>query len=350
MNFLLHTIWFYVLLLFIPVGIGALLLPNKKIYAPDMYISGLFASFAIYEMYGLICSMIFETSLTFLTALWIITVGILSVSGWRTIVRKRTEVISKQKEISGKEKLLLFLVLIPMLVAVIRAFTGYVTNVDDSFYVAQSTTAIYTDTINQFNPMTGEFTGNPCDGYYYIPMWPIYWASISQLTLIHPAIIMHTLLPTIMIPCAYATAFLVLRKLFNENASKALMAIFVLEISYEIVSCTDGMKQWWLMLCSWMGKSVAPNMVAPFLVYLFLCMEKAQPGVDQNRFWGIITLVVLGGCLVAGSCFTMIPFLLGVLAIAYWLRTRDATLCIKIFWSAIPCVIFMIWSLVVPEY
>lgn len=350
--FHLQAFWFCTLLLFMPLGIGTLLLPNRKIYAPEVYLSGLCTSFALYEVIGLVCSMVFETSMTFLTVIWTVPTILLALLGWgRWGKEYRKNLSTKQKPSFKKIEWILFLiVLLPMLIEVLRAVTGLVTNVDDSFYCTQSTTALYTNTINQYNPMIGVQTVNPRRGQYYIPLWPIYWASISQLTGIHPAIIMRTLLPIFLIPCAYAAAFLVFRELFDGNIKKSLTAILLLELSYETISCSDGMKQWWLMLCSWFGKSTAPNLICPFLVYLFLYMERAEPHKEQNRFWLLIGLTCIGGCLVAGSCFTMIPFLLGVLSIGHLLRTHDVVLCAKMFCCVVPCILLIVWSLSVPAY
>lgn len=86
-----------------------------------------------------------------------------------------------------------------------RTVTGYFLAFDDSDYLAQSTTALYTNTINQYEPQTGRQVDilDQIEPHHKIALWGIIWATMTQLTGIHPSILCRTLLPVIVIPAAY---------------------------------------------------------------------------------------------------------------------------------------------------
>lgn len=345
----LQMIYFCLLMLLVPLGVGTLLVDDESVFSPATYLSGLCTCFAAYEVIGLFFSMVLETSLTALTVCWGVPMLLLSILGWNRAVKKYRQGIKYHKSYTKTEKILLAAVVAIVSLQVLRAVTGLVTNNDDFMYCAQATTATYTDTINQYQPHTGKPT-DPRQGYYYLALWPILWGSMSQVTSIHPAIIMRTLLPIFMIPSAYLATYLVLKEVFRGNREKALAATLLLIVAYEVMACNDGMKQWWLLLLSWFGKSVAPNLICPFLLYAFLRIEDAERKGTQKKLWVLLFIVCLAGCLAAVSCYPMIPFFLGVFGIAHWIRTRNTKNLFRLFCCTIPCTALFICSTFMKSY
>ena len=146
--FALQTILFFALMLLVPVGLGKLVFPDKAIHSPLVYLVGLCAAFAAYQILVLPCSLVFNTTLTFATALWAIPVAALSLYGWVKTVRRNSWLPNGKLRFTKKETLILLLVLLVLFVEVGRAVTGLVVNGDDSDYCAQATTALYTNSIN----------------------------------------------------------------------------------------------------------------------------------------------------------------------------------------------------------
>lgn len=344
--FALQTILFFALMLLVPVGLGKLVFPDKAIHSPLVYLVGLCAAFAAYQILVLPCSLVFNTTLTFATALWAIPVAALSLYGWVKTVRRNSWLPNGKLRFTKKETLLLLLVLLVLFVEVGRAVTGLVVNGDDSDYCAQATTALYTNSINYYEPQTGTPMAplDQIEPHHKISLWAILWASMTQLVGIHPASLMRTFLPIFMIPGAYAAVYLLFKELFDDNTEKALTAVFFLEVAYEVMSCNDGMQQWWLILVSWFGKSVIPNMLCPLLVYLVLCVQKKPGKNSEARLWVAIALVVWAGCLAGASAFTMMPFLLGVFGLVQLVRERDVLFCVKLGCCIVPCVALLLSS------
>ena len=70
--FALQVVWFYLLMLIVPLGIGGLFFPERSILSPVSYLAGLATAWGTYEIIGLPCALLFKTSLTTLTVLSLI--------------------------------------------------------------------------------------------------------------------------------------------------------------------------------------------------------------------------------------------------------------------------------------
>ena len=344
--FAVQTALFFALMLLVPLGLGKLIFPDKAIHSPLVYLTGLCAAFAAYQILVLPCSLVFNTTLTFATALWAVPTAAASLVGWGMTIKNHSWAPEGRLKLTKKEVLLLALVLLVLLLEVGRAVTGLVANGDDSDYCAQATTSLYTNSINHYEPQTGKPVAplDQIEPHHKVSLWAILWASMTQIVGIHPAILMRTFLPAFMIPGAYAAVYLLFKELFEKNTEKALAAVFFLEVAYEVMSCNDGMKQWWLILVSWFGKSVVPNMICPLLIYLILCVQKKPGKAMENRLWIAIALAVWAGCLAGASAFTMLPFLLAIFGLVQLVEKRDLLFCVKLGCCILPCVALLLSS------
>lgn len=338
---ILQVIWFYALMLFVPLGIGKLIFPEKRAWSPVVYPTGLLTIWALYEIIGVPCAILFKTKLTTLTVLWSIIVAVLAVLGCRSAWKKRGSLGAAKLELSKVELALAVLICLVIVFETARAATGYVLAWDDSDYVAQATTSLYTNTINQYEPQTGVAVEllEQREPHHKIALWSIFWASVTHVTGIHPAILMRTLFSVIFYPCVYAVVYLTLKELFENNREKALTGLLLIQLFYEAAACGAGQKQWWFLQYNWYGKTVTAMLICPFLYYLFLLLQKEQDKRRQHWLWLLTALTAWAGCLVAASAFLMVPFLLGVLGIAHFIQHRDFPFCIKLGCCMLPCLV-----------
>ena len=212
--FALQVVWFYLLMLIVPLGIGGLFFPERSVISPVSYLAGLATAWGTYEIIGLPCALLFKTSLTTLTVLWSAVMILLTVAG--VLVRythgRMALFPAKGLQLSRTARILLALVIVMVVLQTARTVTGYFLAFDDSDYLAQSTTALYTNTINQYEPQTGRQVDilDQIEPHHKIALWGIIWATMTQLTGIHPSILCRTLLPVIVIPAAYIIMYLIL--------------------------------------------------------------------------------------------------------------------------------------------
>ena len=51
--FALQVVWFYLLMLIVPLGIGGLFFPERSVISPVSYLAGLATAWGTYEIIGL---------------------------------------------------------------------------------------------------------------------------------------------------------------------------------------------------------------------------------------------------------------------------------------------------------
>lgn len=341
--FAIQVVWFYALMLVVPLAIGGLYFPDRKVVSPVSYFAGLFTAWGAYEILGLPCALLFKTSLTALTVVWsAVTLLLAAVGVYMRMRRARTQggcALIGRPQLSRTGWLLLAAVVLLLAMQTARIVNGYTISWDDSDYMAQSTTALYTNTINEYEPQTGLHVGilNQVEVHHKISLWGILWASMSQLTGIHPAILCRTLLPVIVFPGCYLLIYLLLKDMFEGDAERSLFGVFFLMVFYEFASGGNGLRQWWLFLYSWYGKTVAAMLVCPFILYLFLLLERETDRLRSRRLWCLMAVTAWAGCTAAASAFLMVPFLLGVLGLGHFIRKRDFLFCVKLGVCIVPC-------------
>lgn len=203
---------------------------------------------------------------------------------------------AKGLQLSRTARILLALVIVMVVLQTARTVTGYFLAFDDSDYLAQSTTALYTNTINQYEPQTDRQVDilDQIEPHHKIALWGIIWATTTQLSGIHPSILCRTLLPVIVIPAAYIIMYLILKDMFGGEEEKPLTGLLFLQIAYELGSCSAGVRQWWLFMYSWYGKTVAAVLICPFILYLSLILENETNKKHQLQLWVLLALTALG--------------------------------------------------------
>lgn len=208
---------------------------------------------------------------------------------------------------------LLFVILIGMqLFAFIKY--GHI-NDDDAYYVATATTSVQTDTLFEYSAMTGTDERN--EQYlmrYRLGPFPLYYAIMSKVLDIHPAIVAHFILPLIFVPLVYMIYWLFAKEFFKENKKSAVLFMIFICLLH-IFSYYSGKNSFILaMLRIWQGKAVLSSIIIPFIVLLFVYGEKCN-----LKFINCITLIltVLAGNFTTTMSIAMAPACLMLLSAIY---------------------------------
>ena len=314
---------FLLVLLVIPGGIGLLLVPSKN--KAQIYVTGLCASWSLYEILLLLFH-IALWPLHAMTFLWLFVCAIGAGSGY---YRNRSAILQFFRNPSivcpRREQCLMALLAILVLAQALSAVVGaYYGNWDDSTYCGIATTSWYTDTVNRYSPDTGELQPVLYGGQYVLAGWPVFSASLAQLTGIHPAIIFRTLMPLIEVPLAYWILYLLARFFFVEDRKKAVATVIVAVVINLITANQMGQNsaEWWLILNPWTGKAIASNIMVPMILWILFCLESAVEKPEQRSWWYTLFLACTASCFVAGTMFVLVPVELAIWGTFYLARTR----------------------------
>lgn len=183
---------------------------------------------------------------------------------------------------------------------------------DDAFYVAISSITTESGTMYEILPYTGGTTG--LDARHALAPFPIWIAMLSRVSGIHAAVLAQVVLPVVLIVMAYAIFYLIGKRLFPDSRRKQLLFMLFLELLVMFGGQSLYTAENFLLVRTSQGKAVLADIITPFLFLLFLILfeklqNEEQPGA---KYWLLIAVTMLTGCLCStqGSLLTCI--LLGV--------------------------------------
>ena len=214
---------------------------------------------------------------------------------------------------------------------------------DDAFFVATTVTTLEENSLFQVNPFTGK-NYRELPSRYVLSPFPIFHALISQVVDLHPAIVIHTILPGIYLLFTYGIYWLIGQKLFSDSLERTgwmmlFTSIYLTYTGYS-TSTTGSM----MLLRIWQGKALLAAAILPMIFYLFLEFLKKKEDFMQYIF---MTCVLLACCLVSSMGIITGAILFGCCGIVVAAVRKNIALLGKMALCAIPNVILAIIYLLI---
>ena len=142
---------------------------------------------------------------------------------------------------------------------------------DDVHYVGAVTTAVDTNTLMRYDAVSGnlilDFAKNEMNRLVAAPQFSFY-AAVSKLFHIRPAVLCHTFMPPVLTMLFYAAFLTAGYELFSHDRKKASLFtvfVFLINMSSYFSVYTAGT---FLMIRSWQGKAQIVGLVFPLLFAL----------------------------------------------------------------------------------
>lgn len=225
-------------------------------------------------------------------------------------------------------------ILIIVQYAYIGSQTALVSGVtDDLYYIGDVVRSVYTDTIQQFDYLSGEKYSQLIISYF-LQMYPVHSAAICKLTGIHPLIENKWVLTGNWLILINSVYYLWGRLLFKESEKKITgMFICVTWIVFTQKMVTESFAQHLIYRMA-EGKNLLMNLIIPFMLYLFFRIVDSN-GAKEN--WKLLFLTVTSSyCFVMSSMFVL-PFVLGSFFACYILLGRYWEMIFPAFMCCLPC-------------
>lgn len=203
---------------------------------------------------------------------------------------------------------------------------------DDAWYVATATTDWYTNTLDVYNPYTGSETVAHMGLDYFLSRWPDLFASLAQISGIHPTILMHTVFPPILFIFAYAVYYYIGRVYLGNSTKKINIFMILMGTLNLFQQFSTRSPSAFLFLRIWQGKAI---MVAVLLPLIFaLCVEYAHKK-DLNT-WFFLLLANLSTCFVSSMGVVLSGIAVGCNAIVYAIKEKRFSALFKMGFTLIP--------------
>lgn len=233
-------------------------------------------------------------------------------------------------------------------VLVILASLVYVSFWDATYYVGQVSFSVYTDTINQIEPLSGSFLQS-FDLKHCLATYHVNDAVICRLFGIHPLIETKTVMVIAVMILTNLVYYRIGLALFHGKKSSVtlfLFFVFVLHLWTYSAYTNAG----FLLFRTYEGKAVTANVSIPAVLCLLL---ELYGGRENRQTWQLLLITVWGAAAAASSAMFLLPAMLaaGLLPLAA-IRRQPAVLG-KMVLVMLPCLAaaacYLLWHMGILE-
>ena len=236
--------------------------------------------------------------------------------------RKGTEAVKESGSLQRPGRVDALLGLIAAVLLLVQcAFYVFGTHIDDddARYVANAVEAYETGTMYRHHPNTGEemtyFMGEISKEV--VSPITMFYAGVSVLTGIHPAVMMHTVWPVVWLCMGYLSLWLVSGALFGEDRTRRLFFLIVCMCMVLWGNTAVRRGEVFMLTRLWQGKSLIPAIISP------LFFDRYLRGYDQKTgYYGSLFLVSLFACLSSGMGIVMAAVYTGLITLLHAIRER----------------------------
>ena len=259
--------------------------------------------------------------LSLLAKLWCF---LLAVTALLYFLRNRKilkEKWNQRKELLSEYKwIFLFLIFLVLIQICLTNYNGETYALwDQSYYIGDVSSSVYTDTISQYSPYTGHLLDR-LDAEYLLETYQNHSAVICTLTGLAPLIETRTVETTLMVIMANLIYYQLGLQLFPGSRKKSALLVFCLFwlnlFSFNLYTSAE-----FLFFRAFEGKTVLACIIMPAVFLLFL---KIARDCRNNHHWLELFLIVSASFGLNMSAIYMLPFELSICLIPLGLRKQTA--------------------------
>jgi len=209
---------------------------------------------------------------------------------------------------------------------------------DDVYYTGNISTALYTDTMNIYNPYTGQIN-YMMELRYAMATYPMSSAVICKMFAIHPLLLTRIVLPAMMIIVSNLIYYKIAQKLFPGDVTAVMLFIVMAAIVNLFGNTSIYTSSRFLYTRIAQGKSILCNIVIPALV-LFSIMITEKSNSRKN--WGYMLLLAITGNAFTLSSMFVLPAAMGGFCIPFSIIEKNWRIFRNFIICMIPCVITIV--------
>lgn len=325
----------YFFLFYTSGSVASRLCPTREVSFYRTVILGFFVYHFLFSIVALPMKVTLQP-LSTLTAVWAVILIIITVlffvtgrKDWRT----RFDAYCKAFEGPQKYVTLAFFTLIIIQVVVVNLNDETYAIWDQSYYLGDTATSLYTNTISQYNPYTGWILDylNP---EYLLETYQNHSSVMCQMLHVHPMIENLTIMASVVVILYQMIFFEIGLFLFKGNRAKSVLLVgfmFLLNyFSFNLFTAAE-----FLMIRPSEGKTILAVLVIPALLYFFL--RTLENPLDKT-YWIHSFFVILGSFGLNMSAVFMIPFEISAFYIPLAIHKRRFSIIIRYVILLLPCI------------
>ena len=299
-----------------------------------------FAGLFFYYLLFTVCSisvMLKWRPLHVLTRIWLIVMTVTAVAGMIRVRRSLLPAVKKAASFVSEHALAFILIGIITAAFASVVLISYQFTLDASYYVGNAATALQTDTINMYDPFTGDWLDH-YEMRYFFATFSINDAVICSLLHLHPLIWCKITMAGTAIFLSVMVLYMAGRKLFGTDMKKITAFILFASVA-DLFMITIYTTAAFLATRTYEGKCLLANVVLPGILYIYICLLE---DVKDIRTWLLLLLVAVGSSALSSSSNMLVPAMIAVTIFPLALLRRDVWVLPKAFACMLPGIILTV--------
>lgn len=278
---------------------------------PLAIISGFFLYYSLFTFFGVYLTYRWRP-LSMLSHIWLGVALFVSLISIAINFRQIRDITQNCLKGICNNKMFSFGVVVITLITVVVVLLSYQFTLDAAYYVANVTTSVQTNSLNIYDPYTGDWQDH-FEMRYFFATYPLQDAVMCYLTRVAALIQTKIIMATISIILSGMLYYMIGRELFGEKRKSIFLMMFFAElINFFFISIYTSSN--FLLTRTYEGKSILGNVILPGLLYLYIKVLKAEKnGEKEDKWWWLILLVSFGATVISNSSNMLVPATLGIL-------------------------------------
>lgn len=213
---------------------------------------------------------------------------------------------------------------------------SYQFTLDAAYYVANVTTSLTTDTMNIYDPYTGDWQ-NHFEMRYFFATYTMNDAVMCRIFPIHPLMQTKIVMSSIAVILTNILYYKIGTELFEDRKKSVfVMMLFAGIINFNYITIYTSSN--FLITRTYEGKSLLGNVVLPGILYLYIRLMK-----DHKAFhnWFLLFLTCFGATVLSSSANMLVPATLTVTLLPLVVMKKDYRIIPKYVICMLPCLIML---------
>lgn len=299
-------------------------------------LAGFFCYFLLFQIVALPLKFTLQP-LSLLTTIWCVVLAAiillyLAVS-YKNIKFKMQKLML---ELSEQKQALFFLSIIIIIQLCLINYNGETYALwDQSYYIGDVSSSVYTNTISQYDPYTGAAL-TVLSKEYLLETYQNHSAVLCQITGLSPLIVTRSAEASVVVILANLIYYQFGLKLFQNSRRKSVILVFVLFwlnlFSFNLFTGAE-----FLFFRPFEGKTILVNLIMPMV---FLQFVKIVQAPDRCCNWRELLLVVTASFGLNMSAVYMLPFELSICLIPLGIYQKNLTIWKRYVICLFPCILY----------
>lgn len=318
------------------LAFGSLITGKKKHKTwslPFTLIMGFFLYYCVFFFFCVPMMLRFQR-LTSLAELWLVVVCVIAV--FSAIVNGMAwyeKLIDIWRKLREHPYFFLGMVLL-CLIQIVVITGAYNFTLDATYYVGNVAASVQTDTINIYDPFTGDWQDH-FEMRYFFATYSINDAVVCRLTGLHALIQTKTVMTVTILLLVQMIYYKIADELFPENCTGALlMQVLMAFVNFTFISIYTVSN--FMLTRTFEGKAIVGNAVLLMLLYLYMLLLKDHKAAGT---WWMLFVVCFSSMTISSSANMLVPATLSVLLVPLIFIKKDWKIIPKYILCMLPCLL-----------